>query len=187
MGDSVTSFICIASDPLFSAMQPGGISGPSLGANGLSNPTNDVFRQLLDGELPAVLRIALSFVDVRDVAAAHVLAMESKAASGRYICTAESVGFDEIARILRAKYPNAKVTTKDWTGGFMTGVIKFFMGLSSDGQNQFVHYYMGNTPQFDTTKIQKLGVKFRDVRPGWDEVFVQLIDAGLIKSLSVNK
>jgi dihydroflavonol-4-reductase len=169
--------------------QPAGISGPSLGENGLSNPTNDVFRQVLDGELPAILNIALSFVDVRDVALAHVLAMENRKANGRYICAAESVYFREIATILRGTYPHAKVTKKDWTGPFMSKMIKFFMGLSSDGQNQFVHFYLGNFPQFDTSKtINELGLpSFRDVRPGFLEVCKQLVDAGMIKCVAADQ
>jgi len=40
-------------------------------------------------------------VDVRDVAHAHVLAMENEKAKGRYLCTSETLGMSEVVDILR--------------------------------------------------------------------------------------
>jgi nucleoside-diphosphate-sugar epimerase len=53
-----------------------------------------------------------TWVDVRDVALAHILAFEVPSASGRY-CTVESVAhYTEVLEILRKHYPSISLPTK---------------------------------------------------------------------------
>ena len=72
--------------PLFDsiAINPFLVIGPSL-VPGL-NTSNQVFVDLLKGTYPGIVGLTWGFVDVRDVAAAHVRAMDTPSASGRYIC-----------------------------------------------------------------------------------------------------
>lgn len=48
-------------------------------------PSTFLFQKIADGKLPIIPPAEMSFVDVRDVAAAHILAYENKQAKGRYI------------------------------------------------------------------------------------------------------
>lgn len=48
-------------------------------------PSTFLFQKIADGNLPIIPPIDMSFVDVRDVAAAHILAYENEQAKGRYI------------------------------------------------------------------------------------------------------
>ena len=58
---------------------------------------------LLDGSAMAIPRLGFEIVDVRDVAAAHLLAMTSAEAEGeRFIVSGELLWFGDIADILRA-------------------------------------------------------------------------------------
>src|SRR5690606_8672199 len=63
-------------------------------------------RRLLESWLPLVPRLRFSIVDVRDVAALHLRAMEQPAAGGRrYIATAGSLSLLELGRALRPAFP----------------------------------------------------------------------------------
>lgn len=63
-------------------------------------------QRLLQGHVPAAPRIALSIVDVRDVAALHIAAMTAPAAAGRrLIAVADTISFLELSRILAAAFP----------------------------------------------------------------------------------
>ena len=51
------------------------ILGPSLGPE--LNTTNAIFRDILTGVYPGIMNLSWGFVDVRDAATAHVLAMDN--------------------------------------------------------------------------------------------------------------
>jgi len=152
---------------------------------GLKNPSNEVLAQLLDGKIPGIIDFGLSLVDVNDVALAHVFALETPAAKNqRYICTNQTVSINDLAQRFRPQYPKAKIPTRDMSGKIMTKVLRFFLGLSSDPQNQFLHYMLGRTFDFDTSKIQtQLGIKFRDVLPELDKVAAILVENGMVQSI----
>jgi nucleoside-diphosphate-sugar epimerase len=52
------------------------------------------------------------WIDVRDVANAHILAFEKPEASGRYLMVERGVNFSEIVKILRGHYPHLKLPEK---------------------------------------------------------------------------
>jgi dihydroflavonol-4-reductase len=65
----------------------------------------EVIRLLLARKLPAVPRLSFAPVDVRDIAAAHRLAMETPAAAGnRYICASPAMWMGEIADVLATSF-----------------------------------------------------------------------------------
>jgi nucleoside-diphosphate-sugar epimerase len=65
----------------------------------------DIVRRMLAGEMPAVPPLNLAFTDVRDLAAAHRLALETPGAKGnRYICANGHLPMTGIAAILKEEY-----------------------------------------------------------------------------------
>jgi nucleoside-diphosphate-sugar epimerase len=65
----------------------------------------EVIRLLLARQLPAVPRLSFAVADVRDIAAAHRLAMETPAAAGqRYICASPAMWMGDIAAVLAAEF-----------------------------------------------------------------------------------
>jgi nucleoside-diphosphate-sugar epimerase len=71
--------------------------------------------QLLAGTAPGIPRLGYSFVDVRDVADAHIAAMLAPAAGGRrFLVAGEFLWLSEIAGMLRAELGSAaeKVPTR---------------------------------------------------------------------------
>jgi nucleoside-diphosphate-sugar epimerase len=85
------------------SINPGMVIGPLLTPS--VNTTMEVIGRLLRRAVPASPRMAFAVTDVRDVAAAHRLAMESPAAAGqRYLCTGENMWMRDIARVLATRY-----------------------------------------------------------------------------------
>ena len=84
-------------------VHPGAIIGPPLRVTRESS--TDMVRRMLAGEMPAVPPLHLAFTDVRDLAAAHRLALETPGAKGnRYICANGHLPMTGIAAILKEEY-----------------------------------------------------------------------------------
>jgi dihydroflavonol-4-reductase len=80
---------------------PAAVFGPARSAAALG-PLG-LLRALLDGSAMAIPRLGFEIVDVRDVAAAHLLAMSRAEAEGqRFIVSGELLWFGQIADILRS-------------------------------------------------------------------------------------
>lgn len=97
-----------------SAVNPVAVMGPVLGQD--FSHSNQIIRAMLKGDMPFLLNIGFDYVDVRDVAELHVLAMTSPEAAGeRFIATTgENLTYREEAKILQ-KYLGSKakkVSTK---------------------------------------------------------------------------
>lgn len=92
-----------AGGPELVTMLPVAVMGPALG--GEVSGANQVVELLLDGAMPALPHIWFPIVDVRDVARAHVLAMETPEAAGeRFLLSAgPAMELPEIAGVLRAE------------------------------------------------------------------------------------
>lgn len=140
------------------------VIGPSL-TPGL-NTSNHILVEALTGVFPAILELTWGMVDVRDVALAHVLALETPAASGRYLCSAESVSMRQLVETLAplAK-PGDRLPTRGLDFAFASWLAKFFAFTQPPGAASYMKTHLGRVPRFDTSKIQRdFGLKYRDVR-----------------------
>ncbi|AXT50759.1 aldehyde reductase [Aquimarina sp. BL5] len=87
---------------------PGAILGPILEKD-FGTSANIVIKAM-DGSSPAIPKIGFDMVDVRSVADLHIRAMEVPEAAGeRFVGSAGFLTFEEVASIIRKKYPNKKV------------------------------------------------------------------------------
>lgn len=85
-------------------INPTVILGPLLDNDPGTSAT--VIKRLLDGSTPAAPRLNLGIIDVRDVAALHVLAMETPEAGGkRFLASAGERSLLALARTLRPAFP----------------------------------------------------------------------------------
>lgn len=83
---------------------PGFMQGPTLGAT--VGGSTALIVQLLRGDMPGLPRIGFPFVDVRDIAALHVDATETPAATAqRYLAGGPFLWLTDVARILREEVP----------------------------------------------------------------------------------
>jgi len=130
-------------------IHPGAILGPALDADA-SISLNLVFG-LLDGTTPAMPSNGFSIVDVRDVAALHVAALQQPASSGqRYLAASDYVSFPELGRIVAAAHPGRTITQKtvpDW----VIRIIARFGGPARQIIND-----IGNEKHYDRTRGEAL-------------------------------
>ncbi|GGK91408.1 NAD-dependent epimerase/dehydratase family protein [Nocardia jinanensis] len=84
-------------------VNPGMVLGPLLAPE--TSTSHEPVRRLLAGDVPGLPRVGWSVVDVRDLAVAHRLALETAQAAGkRYICAGDHVWMRDMARLLAAEY-----------------------------------------------------------------------------------
>lgn len=76
------------------------VMGPSLSKD--VGTSNSLVKNMINGSVPGTPKIHIGIVDVRDVASAHILAMESSSADGeRIIVSEKELWVHEVAAILR--------------------------------------------------------------------------------------
>ncbi len=150
------------------------VIGPSL-TPGL-NTSNQIIVEALTGVFPAIMQLNWGMVDVRDVALAHVLAAETPAAKGRYLCAAENITMRQLINILKplAK-PGDKLPTRAidfWLGSF---IGRFFAFTQPPGAASYMKTHLGRSVQFDTTKIQReLGLQYRNISSTLEQTVADL-------------
>ena len=143
------------------AINPFMVIGPSL-TSGL-NLSNELFVRLLQGSFPAILSMAWGFVDVRDVAEAHVRALETPTAHGRYICAGEVVPMRALVRLLvEHGYTGYKLPSFPLDSTIGTWIARLASHQQPKGSGQYLRTHLGRVPRYDTTKIRtELGMSFR--------------------------
>ncbi|NMN35086.1 SDR family oxidoreductase [Pedobacter sp. SG918] len=98
-----------------SVINPVGVMGPVLGTD--YSHSNQSIRQMLEGEIKACPKITSCYVDVRDVADLHLLAMAHPKANGeRFLATSgDALSMLDVAKILKRRLGDdaTKVPTKE--------------------------------------------------------------------------
>lgn len=159
------------------------VIGPSLSAE--INTSNQILVDVTAGVYPAILALEWGFVDVRDVANAHVRALAAPNAQGRYICAAANRNMAQLVSLLaKAGAPQAKLPKLDLSGGFGTGLMTLMSYAQPAGVGSYLRTHLGRVPRFDNTKIQRdLGIGFRDVDQTIIDTVHDLIRHGHLKSI----
>jgi dihydroflavonol-4-reductase len=81
-------------------VNPSLVLGPVLGSD--FSASIEAIKKLLDGSVPALPRFGFSFVDVRDIAQLHLLAMTAPAAAGqRFLGSADFYWMKDMAKVLK--------------------------------------------------------------------------------------
>ena len=84
----------------FSVINPALVIGPSL-SNDLGE-SNKAIQMVATGKMPVAVPLQFGYVDVRDVAAAHILAMQKPASDGERFALAEKdMWYEDVAKVLR--------------------------------------------------------------------------------------
>jgi cinnamoyl-CoA reductase len=140
------------------ALCPTQTIGPMLGAR--LNTSSALLLAYADGSKARIPRKGKAFVDVRDVAAAHVLAIDSDArlpprARERYLLVAGNLPWAAVCARLRAALPRARVPTE-----------------VEDGPPAAPQAYC------DTSAAWRLGVRFRPIEESIDDAALSFVEAG---------
>jgi len=156
-------------------IHPGAILGPAVDDD--ASISLGMVSGLLEGTTPAMPSNGFSIIDVRDVAAIHIAALEQPDSAGeRYLATSDYVPFPEVANILRVAYPERSVTSKsvpDW-------IIKLLARFG--GPTRQIINDIGNEKHFSRTKGEALlGRPFISAKDAILSSAESLIELGLLK------
>ena len=140
------------------------VIGPSLSP--ALNESNKVLVDMLTGRFPAIVDLTWGFVDVRDVAHAHVRAMEVPGAAGRYLCVAEALTVRQLVACMRETgYGTYRLPRLGLDTPVGTQIARLVSLFQPSGQGSYLRTHLGRGFRFDNSKIRReLGMQFRDVR-----------------------
>ncbi len=162
-------------------INPAFIIGPSLSARH-DGTSETLLRQLGDGTLKqGAPGLVFGMVDVRDVAMAHLNALNPNVGPGRFILADKVRGFDDMARILRADFDDRFQIPKRGIPKFLFWLAAPSVGLDRKyvSRNANIRFSLDNHRSRDI-----LGIDYRDVDTSVVEHFRQLVDQGAVKPAS---
>ena len=100
------------------------VTGPPLDSD--YGTSVQVVERVLKAQDPMLPRFSLPVVDVRDVAEAHVRAMERPETAGkRFLVADETLWFSDIAKAVKAAFPDRKVVTREAPNFFIRFLALF--------------------------------------------------------------
>lgn len=158
-------------------INPGFVMGPSLSLR-VDSTSIDFMRSMVNGKFAQGLPdFYFAFVNVRDVAKAHINAGLMEQASGRHILVADTKRATEIAVILKDTYHKKYKLPKGVVPNFMLYLIGPFMGFSW----KYLKRNLGITFQLDNSYSKTdLGLEYRSVNETFVDHVEQLDKDGLI-------
>jgi len=155
------------------------VLGPSLSSG--RNYSTDIFINLANGTYPAIPALTWGCVDVRDVADAHVRAMETPSASGRYLCAHENLSVRQMVAFMREFGVRGKLPAVGMDGAAGTAILRAFSYFQPKGLGSFMRSHLGGVPAFDNSKIRRqLGLEFRPLRSTVMDTLEDLSARGLV-------
>ena len=159
-------------------INPTGVIGPSVVDR--VNTTHEPMIGMTNGQAPAIIDIAFPVVDVRDVARAHIAAMETPTASGRYLVSAGEPTFRRYVEILEEegfgeKYKLPRLGLDNAIGNIL---MRGFARTQPQGVRDFLLSHLGGTFTLDTSKVENdLGITWSSIDDALREQ-AHFLDAG---------
>ena len=157
-------------------VNPSLVMGPALNPKGTSESYN-LIRQIGDGTVKSgIPNAGLGFVDVRDVAQAHVAAAYLPDAKGRHIICAHNTNFAEISRLLLPHfgnfYPIPRKTLPKWLVWLVGPMVNESLTRTYVSRN-INHPWIAD----NLKSIQALGLQYRCLSETMHDFFQQMIDS----------
>lgn len=159
----------------FSTVNPGFVLGPVLDRD--YGTSAGVIASFLRGKYPGAPKISFPVVDVRDVAKAHRLALETDLPSGgRYLCVSETAWFIDMMRPIKARLG---ARARKVPGFEIPSLAVRFIGLFDAGARR-VAPELGRFPRFDNSRTRKaLGITFIPVTQSAPDMAESLLAVGI--------
>jgi len=135
-----------------------------------------LLKDMLDGNTPMAFPMELNFVDVRDVAIAHILAYESAAANGRYIAAGETLSIAEVCRIVKSIRPETKVSDRTmpaWLVRFLPAIdalVHKITGAPRRLKRELIAEYLNRSQSYGSVRLkEELGWAVRPIQTSFQE------------------
>lgn len=157
-------------------INPSMVLGPILSKeHARSSPS--VIRDLMTGKFPMVPKFAFGVVDVRDVALAHVRALEREDAQGRHLLDCRSAWFIELADEIRKAHPNSKAPTRQMPDALMYVAALFDKRLTW----AFLRNNLSIVRKLDNTRSrERLGIDYRPIDQTIRDTVQSILDMGAL-------
>lgn len=142
-------------------INPGQVLGPS---HRESVGTSVAYvRDLMTGKIPAVIDLDVPYIDVRDVADAHILASQTRRAQGRYLAVAGVVTTRQlIEAIKRLGYIDYQFPKMSLDSPIGMPVARIAIRAQPPGLRHYLRAFVGRRVVIDNSKIRNdLGIEFR--------------------------
>uniref|UniRef100_A0A1X7V259 NAD-dependent epimerase/dehydratase domain-containing protein n=1 Tax=Amphimedon queenslandica TaxID=400682 RepID=A0A1X7V259_AMPQE len=167
-------------------INPSFIIGPPL-----TLATSDGFslgsvKKVFTKKVPAIVHVSMAMVDVRDVAAAHIAAMETPEAAGQRYCvdSGRNLWWKEVADIMTEEFgPQGYKPASFVMPKIGVGILKFF-----DDTLKRVYPMIGKTVTFNSAKMRsQLGIEPRDPKISIIDSCYGLIEIGAVEKTPLYK
>jgi nucleoside-diphosphate-sugar epimerase len=157
---------------------PVAVLGPVLGPD--FSHSNQMIKDMFEGKMPNLLRLGFDYVDVRDVADLHILAMERAEAAGeRFLATAgENLTYKQQAELLKKHFGDRanKVSTKEMPD-FAVRILALFIN-----KLKMPATFLGQNTACSNEKAKKLlGWQPRSAEDAIVATAESMLQLGLIK------
>jgi len=156
-------------------INPALVTGPSLTMD--LGESNKSIEMVVTGKMPVAIPMQFGYVDVRDVATAHILAMQSASSNGeRFALSEKDLSYKDIAKLLKdngfKKAPSISVPV--WLAKFLANFNK---------ELKITVPYMGKVRSLSKTSKAKdvLGWNPRPAEESVLDIANQIKEMGLIK------
>ena len=161
----------------YASVNPGFVLGPALDKD-IGSSANTIV-MIMQGKYPGMPRLHFSCVDVRDVAEAHLKAMQTgQPSGGRYLAVGGSLWFVEIARAIRqALGDEAKKVPVRELPDFLVKLIGLF-----DGNARSIVSDLGKVRDVDNSRTRAaLDMTFRPPEEAAVATARSLVELGLVR------
>ncbi|MEA2043285.1 MAG: aldehyde reductase [Bacteroidota bacterium] len=158
-------------------INPSFVMGPSLSETSQSGSLS-FMKDMLRGkyQMGAPL-LTFGFVDVRDVAKAHILALENKESKGRYILAERVITVFEFSQIIKNLYGKRYRLPITESPKFMLYMVGWMFGLTG----KFIKRNVGYPIKLNTQKSKKqLGLKYTPLEQTIEDMIVQMQEQEVI-------
>lgn len=141
------------------SLNPSMVLGPAMTRKHMRTSL-EVLKRLYFGKMPGVPNLSLSFVDVRDIAAACLRALQIPEVEGRFILSHETKWLRDVAKTIKNNFPESKAPLKSLPNFVMYASSFFIDGLSYS----FLRRSLGRVKNINGNKAKKeLGITYHDI------------------------
>lgn len=159
-------------------VNPVAVMGPVLGKD--FSHSNQIIYAMLKGKMSYLLKIGFDYIDVRDVADLHLLAMTSQEAAGqRFLATTgENLTYKNVAKILQKSLGNVakQVSTRE-----VPNFLVKFLAIFNKSLRMPATFLGQNTACSNLKAKNMLGWKPRSAKEAIITTAKSMIDLGLIE------
>jgi nucleoside-diphosphate-sugar epimerase len=158
-------------------INPSFVMGPSLSVSSDSESLN-FMKDMLKGKFAmGAPKLMFGFVDVRDVAKSHILALEDERAEGRHLLAERTIDVLEYATLIEKAFPKQfKLPTKH-SAKFLLYMMGWLFGLNA----KFIRRNVGHPLKLNTTKSrQVLGLEYTPLDQTIKDMVDQMLDDNLV-------